>query len=199
MDRTEHEKSTLNYYNQHASEFKAHRGEELSQYWSTELARFHELLPQGAILEVGCGTGNEALLLKEMGYDYYGTDISTGMLTEAKTRCPEGLFVCQDLRSSALSSEFDGLISIATLLHLEKDELTSALSILRNQIRSSGIGLLTLKEGVGTEVDTKGRFYTYYSHEELTKHLIDAGFNIVDITTHPEKGHDFICCFVENP
>ena len=199
MDRKEQEKNTLAYYNRDAKEFMAFRGEGISHYWSAELSHFKELLPQGTVLEVGCGIGNEAILLKEMGYDYVGTDISMGMLSVAKARCPESNFVCQDLRLPGFSSEFDGLLAIASLLHLEKDELTPTLSTLRKQLRSGGIGLLTLKEGTGTEVDGKGRFYSYYSANELAQYVINSGFNIIGQTIHEEKGHSFICCFVENP
>lgn len=199
MDRTEHEESTLAYYNQQAQDHLKFRGEGVSQYWVEELARFHELLPQGSILEIGCGAGNEAILLREMGYDYLGTDISEGMLAIAKSRCPEAIFAQQDLRSLAVFSEFDGLIAIASLLHLEKEELVPALYTLRQQIRPGGIGLITLKEGSGTEVDPKGRFYSYYTPEETAQALDDSGFDIIDITIHPEKGHNFICCFVQNP
>lgn len=199
MDRTELERSTLAYYDQQAQEHLKFRGEGVSQYWVEELSKFQELLPEGSVLEVGCGAGNEAILLKQMGYDYLGIDISEGMLAIAKSRCPDGVFAKQDLRSLAVLSEFDGIIAIASLLHLEKDELIPALSTLRHQIRPGGIGLFTLKEGQGTEVDNKGRFYSYYSPEELAEALDAAGFNIIDITIHPEKGHNFICCFVENP
>jgi SAM-dependent methyltransferase len=199
MDRKEQEQSTRRYYDNQAADFKAFRGEGVSQYWQKELAQFHELLPEGTILEVGCGLGNEAILLREMGYDYVGTDLSMGMLAVAKKRTPEAVFIQQDLRDPGFNCEFDGLVGIASLLHLEKEELTPALIALRNELRSGGVGFFTLKEGTGTEVDSKGRFYTYYSPEELTQHFLDAGFNLIDQSTHPEKGHDFICMFVQNP
>lgn len=199
MDRKEQEKNTLDYYNHNAKEFTTFRGDGVSRYWSKELSQFQKLLPRGTVLEVGCGIGNEAVLLKEMGYQYVGTDLSLGMLNVAKNRLPEKNFVCQDLRTPGFSNEFDGLLAIASLLHLEKDELTPTLTTLRQQLRQGGVGLLTLKEGVDTEVDSKGRFYSYYSPEELSQHILDSGFNLLDITIHEEKGHSFICCYIENP
>lgn len=197
MDRTEQETKTLAYYNKQAQEHKEFRGEGISQYWKEELAYFQKLLPQGSVLEIGCGTGNEAILLREMGYDYLGTDISDGMLAIARERCPEATFVCHDFRKPVDFIEFDGILGFASLLHLEKDEMIPTLTTLKQQLSSRGIALFTLKEGEGTEVDAKGRFYSYYSPEELAQILIDSGFNIIDITIHPEKGHNFICCFVE--
>ncbi len=88
MDRHEHETSTLAYYNQQAQEHLRFRGEGVSQYWSQELAHFQELLPQGSVLEIGCGTGNEAILLRQLGYDYVGLDLSLGMLSIAKSVLP---------------------------------------------------------------------------------------------------------------
>lgn len=112
---------------------------------------------------------------------------------------PEGNFTCQDLRSLGLSFEFDGLIAIASLLHLEKDELFPTLEKLRKQLRKGGIGLLTLKEGVGTDIDKKGRFYSYYTPEELSRLILDSGLNLLYITIHKEESRPFICCFVQNP
>lgn len=199
MDRKENEKNTLTYYNNKAQEHKDLRGEGTSQYWTKELSYFQEFLPQGTILEIGCGTGNEAVLLREMGYEYLGTDISEGMLEVAKDRCPDATFVCHDFRVPVKSSDFDGILGFASLLHLEKEEIVPTLKTLRQQLRSGGVGLFTLKEGEGTETDSKGRFYSYYSPEELAQYFDDAGFDIIDITLHQEKGHNFICCFVENP
>lgn len=199
MDRLEQEKNTLAYYNKQAQEHREFRGEGVSQYWAEELAYFQELLPRGTVLEIGCGTGNEAVLLKEMGYDYLGTDISEGMLSVAKSRCSDATFVCHDFRVPVESSEFDGILGFASLLHLEKDEIVPTLKTLRKQLRSGGVGLFTLKEGQGTEIDSKGRFYSYYSSEEITKKFVDAGFVVLDATLHQEKVHNFICVFVENP
>lgn len=199
MDRKEQEKNTLAYYNQNAKEFAAFRGEGVSQYWSEQLAHFQELLPEGDILEIGCGIGNEAIILSEMGYHYVGTDISMPMLSVGKTRLSEGNFVCQDFRSPGFSQKFDGLISLASLLHLEKDELTPTLITLRQQLRLGGVGLLALKEGVGTEIDAKGRFYSYYSAEELSQYVIESGFNLIDQTIHRAKGQSYVCCYIQNP
>jgi len=199
MDRTEQEKNTLAYYNKQAQEHKDFRGEGVSQYWKEELTSFQKLLPQGVVLEIGCGTGNEAILLKEMGYQYIGTDISEGMLSVAKDRCPYAVFVRHDFRIPTNFAELDGILGFASLLHLEKDELIPTLINLKKQLRSGGVGLFSLKEGQGTEVDAKGRFYSYYTPEELSQYMIDSGFNLIDVTIHEEKGHNFICCFVQNP
>jgi SAM-dependent methyltransferase len=199
MDRTEQEKNTRAYYDQHAGEFKKFRGEKISLYWEEELKRFNELLPVGTVLEVGCGIGNEAYLLKKMGYDYLGLDSSQSMLKEAKSICTDGDFVCQDFRSTGLSSEFDGLVAFAALLHLEKEEMTPTLITLRNQLRSGGIGLFTLKKGSGTEIDSKGRFYSYYESEELVHHFLDAGFTVLEHKVKEDKGQIYVCLFVKNP
>ena len=51
--------------------------------WRDEINQFHDLLPKGKILEVGCGGGRDAKELISLGYDYVGTDLSEGLLTEA--------------------------------------------------------------------------------------------------------------------
>lgn len=90
-------------------------------------------------------------------------------------------------------------VALSALLHLEKDELTSTLITLRKQLRQGGIGLITLKKGTGTEVDSKGRFYSYYLPEELAKYLLAAGFEVVEQSILESKGQTHICNFVKNP
>ncbi len=45
-----------------------------------------------------------------------------------------------------------------------------------------------MKTGTGEERDSLGRFYTYYTEDELTKLLQDAGFTPFSSATGREKG-----------
>ena len=47
---------------------------------------------------------------------------------------------------------------------------------------------LGMKLGTGQGRDGFGRFYTYYSREDLGQHLTDAGFTLVNARQHTETG-----------
>ena len=93
--------------------------------------RLLELFPRGSIiLELGCGPGAESAVLQREGRWVIASDISLFMLREAQHYFPE---LRSRLLVSALpgplpfySSSFDGIIAVAVLQHLSKDELLLA-------------------------------------------------------------------------
>lgn len=81
MQLSTEEKQTLDSYNKFAQEWSSsHLTFDL---WSDEFKTFSQLLPKGKILEIGCGGGRDARMLAKK-YEYLGTDISSGLLKEAK-------------------------------------------------------------------------------------------------------------------
>lgn len=62
------------------------------------------------ILELGCGTGKHAYLLKQKGYDVYGIDLSESMIEKAKelgNNCEVA-----DVRDFRMNKQFDAVISL---------------------------------------------------------------------------------------
>ncbi len=55
------------------------------------------LLPSGAVLDAGCGTGRVAIELARRGYDVVGTDSDASMLAVARDRAPDLTWRLQDL------------------------------------------------------------------------------------------------------
>lgn len=51
------------------------------------------------ILDVGCGTGNHALLLKKKGFDVTGIDLNKEMLKVAKKKSKSIKFLQGDMRN----------------------------------------------------------------------------------------------------
>jgi len=75
------EDKTVQYYDAHAEDWtRTHGGNIGHSYWKKEMAKFHELLPKGKVLEIGSGAGKDAAALIGIGYDYVGTDASRGLL-----------------------------------------------------------------------------------------------------------------------
>lgn len=73
--------------------------------------------PRGArILDIGCGTGEDAVWLSAQGYAVHGIDESPGMIEAARAKAKErhstATFECRTVQSlSAESSRFDAVIS----------------------------------------------------------------------------------------
>lgn len=76
------------------------------------------------ILDIGCGPGQFAALLKDQGIECYaGLDFSETALAMARTNVPDFLFVHGDARTSTIYQEThcDALICTEVLEHIEAD------------------------------------------------------------------------------
>lgn len=201
MALTEKEIATIDHYDRTAAEFQAFRGEGISHNWAAEIARFHQFLPTGKLLEIGCGTGNEGQLLADLGYDYQGTDPSIAMLRLALHQHPNLHFRLLNVLDLDFFPHhyFDGFVAFASLLHVAPENIQAALHQIKAVTAPGGIGLITLKQGEGEAVAADGRYFVYYTAESFSQELAQARFRLLDLTFHPEKNHDWLCFFVQNP
>jgi SAM-dependent methyltransferase len=152
-----------------------------TDFWSQELTKFHELLPTGHILEVGCGVGRDTPALIAMGYDYTGIDVSTGQLALARAANPGATFLQRSLYELDFPIKFDGFLCLSVLLHIPKARIGEALGALRGSLKPGAVGLITLKEGTGesTEGDqSAGRFFAYWGTDEFQSALEHSGFSV---------------------
>lgn len=188
---------TISYYDRNAENW-VHQHPDRSTFWHSEIKKFHELLPQGRILEIGSGSGDDAKALIALGYDYVGTDASSGFLKFAREKNPNANFVhksIDDLDSSL--GEFDGFWCAATLLHVPKNKIDSALKAISSRIKDGGIGFITLKRGEGEETEERtGRFFAYYQLDEFGKILKRNGFEVIEDSIEESKPFSWLKFFV---
>lgn len=113
-----------------------------------------ELLPTGKVLEIGSGGGRDAKELIAKGYKYTGTDVSKGLLEEARKANPSTVFLRQSVYDLDFpDNTFDGFWASAVLLHIPKDRIDEALSRLRAVVRNDGIGFISIKQGEGQKIE----------------------------------------------
>lgn len=100
---------------------------ELAEYYDGLNVKFGG--ERGIMLDLACGTGSLSVVLRDMGYDVIGTDISPEMLSIAVTKSHEGIeYLCQDMTELDLYGTIDGTIcSLDSINHLESlDDLKEA-------------------------------------------------------------------------
>jgi ubiquinone/menaquinone biosynthesis C-methylase UbiE len=68
-----------------------------------------------SILDLGCGTGDLAKKLVDVGVNLLGVDYSTNMILEAKSKYPSIPFMVADATNLEFDHEFDGVFSNAAL------------------------------------------------------------------------------------
>ena len=76
------------YFGDSAKVYKQTRGKRAQLIPALKRALPH--VTHGTLLDVGCGDANFGNTAREMGYDYYGVDISEDMIRCAKEEFPQG-------------------------------------------------------------------------------------------------------------
>ncbi len=76
---------------------------------------------------------------------------------------------------------FDGFWTAATLLHVPKNRIKDAFRNLKRVTKNGGIGFISLIEGEGESIEKQtGRFFSYYTENELTQILKNEGIQIIE-------------------
>src|SRR3989344_1324367 len=129
------------------------------------------------LLDLGCGTGGNACLLKEFG-EVIGADNSAMALKIARTADFSKLTLIEKNRLPFEDNSFDCLTLLDVLEHIENDN--DALSKCRRVLKQDGLLILTvptyqwLFSGPDEALNHKRR----YLMKNLSKQLSGAGFNI---------------------
>lgn len=171
------------------------RAEEYAHVTATDkpgtlLQAFIQSVPQGGrVLDLGCGPGNFARLMALAGLRVLATDASARMV--ALTKEHPGIAARQETFDELTDIHaFDGIWANFSLLHVPRGDLPRHLSAIHRALKPGGQFHMALKTGTGEARDRLGRFYTYYTPEELTALLTAARFTVTKITFGRDKGLD---------
>lgn len=198
------EQKTVASYDALAADWAASRVD--PSFWATELERFHDLLPEGNVIEIGSGGGRDAQELIHKGYKYVGTDISDGLLGVARKNLPDAIFYKQGVYDLSMPDHepFDGFWASASLLHIPKARIGEALAGIKNVVIPRAIGFISLKDGVGESMvttdingDKLERFFSYWHKDGFAAVLTESGYDVVDYMRHPAEENDWHGFFVQ--
>ncbi|ARV61251.1 SAM-dependent methyltransferase [Nostocales cyanobacterium HT-58-2] len=101
------------------------------------------------ILELGCGTGNHAVLLAKEGYQIHGVDLSNQMLLKASDRLsqfPTELasrleFSQGDIRNIKLDKQFDAVIALFHVISYQtiNEDLQATFATVKSHLKPGGV------------------------------------------------------------
>ncbi|CUI00404.1 class I SAM-dependent DNA methyltransferase [Leisingera aquaemixtae] len=148
------------------------------RFHDPDFAAFIARLPAGArILDLGCGPGHWAARFKEMGFTVSAMDASPEMAELAKSGFGIEVEVAT-FEAVRGKGPFDGIWANFSLLHAPRADLPGHLAQVHRALNPGGIFHIGMKLGDGEGRDKLGRFYAYYSEDELKNLLQDAGFTV---------------------
>ncbi|MBG84961.1 MAG: hypothetical protein CMJ40_10525 [Phycisphaerae bacterium] len=141
------------------------------------------------ILELGCGPGIDANALKRAGHEVVAIDLCEAFINRSRMRFPEVDFQLMDLRNPEFDAEsFDGILSMASLVHVLPEELPDVIRRCRRLLRPGG--RLVVWNSDSTVVDhydvpdwgnASSRYLRMWCHDRviMKKAMEEAGFDQV--------------------
>ena len=157
-------KETLYFYNSNSKNLT-------ERYEKADVSEVQKLLLQtfeknSKLLEIGCGSGRDASFLTKNDFNVIAIDGSKNMIEEAKKIHPElsnNLFHKTLPNDLEFNQTFDGIYSIATLMHLSKNDLKKSISKIYDLLNQNGKFLMSVslfRDDIDKNgFDDKGRFF----------------------------------------
>ena len=178
----------MNYYDKNAQEFfDGTVDADMSQHHD----KFLELIPEnGSILDAGCGSGRDAKLFKDLGYEVTAIDGSFEMCRLASEF--SGIDVKHmQFQEISFTNEFDGIWASASLLHVPSNELDSVLDNLKKSLKEEGIFYASFKYG-DFEGERNGRYFNDLTESTAVELFKKNDFNVIEtwITSDSRKGRE---------
>ena len=177
---------TSAFYEENAETY-ANRARSLpKQQLDAFLAR---LAPGAAILELGCGGGQDSAYMLSQGFDVTPTDGSRELARQAEMLIGRPVRVLLFQRLDA-ESAYDGVWAHASLLHVPRSELADVFARIRRALKTGGRLHASFKAGEAAGHDDFGRYYNYPSADWLSELLTEGGWHDIAISESDGGGYD---------
>jgi ubiquinone/menaquinone biosynthesis C-methylase UbiE len=153
------------------------------------LHRFaHEIGNRRPVWDFGCGPGQTAEYLKNLGTEISGLDLSEKLLDQARTRCPDIRF----RKGNLLDLEFEdgsiaGVVAFYAIVHFSEEQVRRAFQEIFRVLQPGGLFLFTfhigeetihLDEFLGKEVDID---FMFFRTDFICACLEDSGFERIEV------------------
>ena len=170
--------NTLEYYNKNA---QLYCEQTLIGDLQENYEKFLSRLPKKAyILDFGCGSGRDSKYFIDNGYNVKAIDGSMEMCKLASKYIGQEVD-CMRFDELADINIYDGIWACSSILHIEKENLSSILIKMINALKTNGVIYTSFKIGEGYEVK-EGKYYNYLTKEEIRRILnkISKNVKIID-------------------
>lgn len=169
---------SIDYYNENAAlYFETTVDADLSD----EIDEFSKHLEEGSsVLDLGCGSGRDALTFYERGFHTTALDGSEEMCKLAEIYTDLEV-LCMKFEDLDFINVFDGVWACASLIHVPKKEIGNVLQKVTDALKQNGILFMSFRHGNFEGYENR-RYFSDYNKEELVS-LIGkiTGLEYIDI------------------
>ena len=131
------------------------------------------------ILDAGCGSGRDAKVFLDAGYQVTALDASKKICEEARKLLKQEV-LCMEFGKLLFQQEFDGIWACASLLHVSYTEIDEVLKQFWTALKDEGILYASFKYGKNMRID-KNRVFYDYEETALKNLMINNWFLVEDI------------------
>ncbi|WP_111859016.1 class I SAM-dependent methyltransferase [Acinetobacter sp. CFCC 10889] len=163
--------TTLDYYNKNSKIFYEQTvNVDIGSLYQPFLRYIHQ---NSKILDLGCGSGRDALAFKNKGYQVEAIDYSEKLVEQSRklTGIQVRLESFYELDDQA---QYDGIWACASLLHCERNRLGEVVGRILNALKPNGICYMSFKYGK-TDRSKDGRSFT--DLDEAQAHVLLRSFD----------------------
>lgn len=144
----------------------------------------------GPVLDVGCGPGHWTDFMAGQGVAAEGVDVVPEFVSRARERFPHVPFRTASLTELGVPADYAaGILAWYSLIHLSPDDMPAALRELARCTAPNGGLLVGFFEGAAVEPFPHAVTTAYYwSVDELSRYLVDAGFDVLAVHSRADPG-----------
>ena len=140
-----------------------------------QLRWFADRLPPGAkVLEIGCGAGRDAKILRDLGFQVTATEASPKLAALARDYAGVEVAVITFDEMAWPDASFDGIWACASLLHAPRAQLPDLLRRLARALVPGGLFFMSFKHGT-QERGANGRRFTDLDEAGAQALIAEAG------------------------
>lgn len=121
--------------------------------------KFYECFSKGGtphpkILDLGCGAGYDSKVMADLGAKVIGVDLSENLIQIAKENVKGCKFFVGDIMDKLTNlGKFDGIMCLATVIHISIDKIRDTLQNMAAALKKGGLLIVSVVDGVGKNIE----------------------------------------------
>lgn len=144
-------------------------------------------LEPNLVLDLCCGSGTMTKLLEDNGYDMTAIDLSIDMLMKAREKCPNTLFLNQDMTNFELFGTVDSIVCLCDSMNylLKEEDFLKTLKLCNNYLNPKGLLIFDVNAKYKFEHELSNNTFggNYDNFSYLWENYYDTDTNINEYQT----------------